>query len=81
MPRLKVDAVQRWMVRANIQTKFALAQISGISYGRLREILEERQDQVDEKIVAGLCKALSCRPEDIAAEGGLRSRMSHADVQ
>ena len=69
MPRLKTDAVQRWMNRANIQTKFALAQISGISYGLLREILEKRQDQVDEEIVAALCKALSCGPEDIAAEG------------
>ena len=69
MPRLKTDAVERWMNRANIQTKFALAQISGIGYGRLREILEQRQDQVDEEIVAGLCQALSCRPEDIAAVG------------
>ena len=70
MPRLKTDAVERWMNRANIQTKFALAQISGIGYGRLREILEQRQNQVDGEIVAGLCKALSCRPEDIATEGG-----------
>jgi len=68
MPRLKTAAVERWMSRANIRTKFALAQISGIGYGRLREILEQRQDHVDEEIVAGLCRALNCPAHEIIAE-------------
>ena len=70
MPHLKTDAVERWMSRANIQTKFALAQISGISYARLREILDQRQNQVDEEIVAGLCLALNCPAQEIVAEEG-----------
>ena len=66
MPRLKTDAVNRWMIKRNILTKFSLSQISGISYGRIREILEQGQREVEPDMVERLCKALNCQPEDIS---------------
>ena len=65
MPRLKTDAVNRWMIKRNILSKFALSQISGISYGFLREILSGGRVEVAPEVAKRLIQSLGCEPGDI----------------
>ena len=67
MPRLDVTAVQAQMTRRNVLFKHQLANLVGISYERLTDLLTRQQAEVDDDTVRRLCAGLECEAEDILA--------------
>lgn len=68
MPRLDIKALEQVMLRRNFLFKHQIANLVGISYGRLTEIIADSENDVEEDIVARLCAGLECRREDIVAQ-------------
>lgn len=68
MPRLDIKALEQVMLRRNFLFKHQIANLVGISYGRLTEIIADSENDVEEDIVARLCAGLECSREDIVAE-------------
>jgi DNA-binding Xre family transcriptional regulator len=68
MPVIDVRALQRVMTQQNYLFKHQLANLVGISYERLTEILVNGDTDVDEDIVRRLCIGLECEPDNIIAQ-------------
>ena len=68
MPRLDIKALELVMLRRNFLFKHQIANLVGISYGRLTEIIADSENDVEEDIVARLCPGLECRREEIVAQ-------------
>jgi DNA-binding Xre family transcriptional regulator len=68
MPRLDIKALELVMLRRNFLFKHQIANLVGISYGRLTEIIADSENDVEEDIVARLCAGLECRREEIVAQ-------------
>ncbi len=67
MPILDVPALKRAMTRQNYLFKHQLANLVGISYDRLTEIMVNGDTDVEEDVVRRLCIGLECEPGDIIA--------------
>jgi len=67
MPRLDIKALEQVMLRRNFLFKHQIANLVGISYGRLTEIIADHDSEVEEDIVSRLCSGLECRREEIVA--------------
>ena len=65
MPQLDLKALERVLTRQNFLFKHQIANLVGISYERLTQIIAERQDQVEEEVVTRLCNGLGCRRDEI----------------
>jgi DNA-binding Xre family transcriptional regulator len=57
------------MTRRNVLFKHQLANLVGLSYERLTEILARNEADVDDDTVRRLCAGLDCEPTDILAGG------------
>lgn len=68
MPVIDVQALRRAMTQQNFLFKHQLANLVGISYERLTEIMVKGDTDVDEDIVRRLCIGLECEPGDIIAQ-------------
>ena len=68
MPRLDIKALELVMLRRNFLFKHQIANLVGISYGRLTEIIADSENDVEEDIVVRLCAGLECRREEIVAQ-------------
>ncbi len=69
MPVLDVHALQRAMIRRNYLFKHQLANLVGISYDRLADMMVNGQTDVDDDTIRRLCLGLECEPADIVADG------------
>jgi DNA-binding Xre family transcriptional regulator len=69
MPVIDVKALQRVMTQQNYLFKHQLANLVGISYDRLTQIMVNGDNDVEEDIVRRLCIGLECEPGDIVAKG------------
>ncbi len=65
MPRIDVKALEQVMRRHNFLFKHQIANLVGISYDRLTQIIVEGKCEVEEDIVERLCAGLECRREEI----------------
>ena len=72
MPRIDVKALEQVMRRHNFLFKHQIANLVGISYDRLTQIIVEGECEVEEDIVVRLCAGLECRREEIIdGDGGV----------
>ncbi len=69
MPRLDIVAVRDLMTRRNLLFKHQMANLVGISYERLTQIIADGDADVDDDTVRRLCLGLECEPDDILADG------------
>lgn len=67
MPIVDVVALQRAMTRRNYLFKHQLANLVGMSYDRLTEIMVNGQTDIDADTLRRLCLGLDCEPADIIA--------------
>ncbi|MBJ66926.1 MAG: hypothetical protein CME28_02840 [Gemmatimonadetes bacterium] len=65
MPRIDVEALQKVMLRHKFLFKHQIANLVGISYERLTEIIVQGECEVEEDIVVRLCDGLECAREEI----------------
>lgn len=65
MPTLDISALQVQMTRRNVLFKHQLANLVGISYERLTQIIAAGEAEVDDDTVRRLCSGLECEPADI----------------
>ena len=65
MPNLDVKALQRIMLERNFLFKHQLANLVGLSYDRLTDIIVNNESEVEEEVVARLCNGLGCERSDI----------------
>ena len=65
MPNLDVKALQRIMLERNFLFKHQLANLVGLSYDRLTDIIVNNESEVEEEVVARLCSGLGCERSDI----------------
>ena len=65
MPSLDVKALQRIMLERNFLFKHQLANLVGLSYDRLTDIIVNNESEVEEEVVARLCDGLGCERSDI----------------
>jgi DNA-binding Xre family transcriptional regulator len=68
MPRIDVEALGKVMLRHNVLFKHQIANLVGISYDRLTEIIAQGNCDVEEDIVTRLCAGLECAREEIVVE-------------
>ena len=68
MAVLDVRALQRMMTRRNYLFKHQLANLVGLSYERLTQIIAHGDAEVEEDIVRRLCTGLECERADIVAQ-------------
>lgn len=67
MPILDVRALQRVMTQRNYLFKHQLANLVGISYDRLTDMMVNGETDVDDDTIRRLCLGLECKPDDIVA--------------
>lgn len=65
MPRIDVKALEQVMRRHNFLFKHQIANLVGISYDRLTQIIVGGECEVEEDIVVRLCAGLECQREEI----------------
>ena len=68
MPVLDIRALQRVMTLRNVLFKHQLANLVGISYGRLTQIIANGESDVEQDILDRLCTGLDCEPGDILTQ-------------
>ena len=68
MPQLDIRALQGLMTRRNVLFKHQLANLVGLSYERLTQIIANGDADVDEDTLRKLCSGLDCEPDDILAD-------------
>jgi DNA-binding Xre family transcriptional regulator len=56
------------MTRRNYLFKHQLANLVGLSYARLTQIIADGEAEVDEDVVRRLCSGLECERADIVAQ-------------
>ena len=69
MPRLDVPALQTMMTRRNVLFKHQLANLVGISYERLAQLMASPGAEVDEQTLRRLCSGLDCEAADLVVRG------------
>jgi DNA-binding Xre family transcriptional regulator len=67
MPQLDIRALQGLMTRRNVLFKHQLANLVGLSYERLTQIIANGDADVDEDTLRKLCSGLDCERSDILA--------------
>ena len=67
MPNLDIKALRRIMLERNFLFKHQLANLVGLSYDRLTDIIANNESEVEEEVVARLCNGLGCKRSDIVA--------------
>ena len=70
MPRLNGPEVQRLMQLRGYLFKHQFANMAGLSYERLADLLGEPPAQVERELVDRLCSVLSCEPSEIVIDEG-----------
>jgi DNA-binding Xre family transcriptional regulator len=68
MPQLDIRALQGLMTRRNVLFKHQLANLVGLSYERLTQIIANGDADVDEDTLRKLCSGLDCERDDILAD-------------
>ena len=68
MPQLDIRALQGLMTRRNVLFKHQLANLVGLSYERLTQIIANGDADVDEDTLRKLCSGLDCERSDLLAE-------------
>ena len=68
MPQLDIRALQGLMTRRNVLFKHQLANLVGLSYERLTQIIANGDADVDEDTLRKLCAGLDCERSEILAE-------------
>jgi DNA-binding Xre family transcriptional regulator len=74
MPRIDVEALGKIMLRRKFLFKHQIANLVGISYDRLTQIIAHGESEVEEDIVTRLCAGLDCtREEIVVADDGVNA--------
>mgnify|MGYP001178570109 FL=1 len=68
MAKLDVKAIRSVMLRRNYLFKHQVANLVGISYDRLTQILVGNESEVEEEIVTRLCSGLACERSEIVVD-------------
>jgi DNA-binding Xre family transcriptional regulator len=68
MTKLDVEAIRGVMLRRNYLFKHQVANLVGISYDRLTQILVGNESEVEEEIVTRLCNGLACERSEIVVD-------------
>ncbi len=68
MAKLNVEAIRSVMLRRNYLFKHQVANLVGISYHRLTQILVDNESEVEEEIVTRLCTGLACERSEIVID-------------
>lgn len=68
MPVVDTEAIKKVMLRQNYLFKHQVANLVGISYDRLTQILVGNETEVEEEIVTRLCNGLNCERSEIVID-------------
>ena len=68
MPVVDPEAIKKGMLRQNYLFKHQVANLVGISYDRLTQILVGNETEVEEEIVTRLCNGLNCERSEIVID-------------
>ena len=68
MPVVDPETIKKVMLRQNYLFKHQVANLVGISYDRLTQIIVGNETEVEEEIVPRLCHGLNCERSEIVID-------------